>query len=66
MSSVASSIHVRVEDWFEGASNFNVWTLRIMNILRENDLEQYVTLIMEEPTSNARRAAFRNNQAKAK
>ena len=61
-----SSILVRVEDRLEGASNFNVWKLRIMNILQEHDLEQYMSSVMEEPTSNARRVAFRKSQAKAK
>ena len=63
---MASSIFVRVEDRLEGASNFNVWKLRIMNILQEHDLEQYVTSVMEQPTSNAGRVAFRKSQAKAK
>jgi hypothetical protein len=63
---MASSISVRVDDRLEGSSNYNVWKLRITNILQEHDLEQYVTTVMEEPTSNARRAAFRKSQAKAK
>jgi hypothetical protein len=63
---MASSISVRVEDRLEGASNFSVWKLGIMNILQEHDLEQYVTTVMEEPTSNAGRAAFMKRQAKAK
>jgi hypothetical protein len=66
MSSMASSISVRAEDRLEGASNFNVWKLKIMNILQEHDLEQYVTTVMEEPTSNAGREALRKSQAKAK
>jgi hypothetical protein len=64
--SIAFSIFVRAEDRLEGASNFNVWKLRIMNILQKHDLEQYVTTMMEKPTSDARRAAFRKSQAKAK
>jgi hypothetical protein len=63
---MATLISVRAEDRLEGASNFNVWKLRIMNILQEHDLEQYVTSMMEEPTSNTRRATFRKNQAKTK
>ena len=63
---MASSISVRAEDRLEGASNFNVWKFRIMNILQAHDLEQYVTTVMEEPTSNAGRAAFMKSQAKAK
>jgi hypothetical protein len=41
-------------------------SLRITNILQEHDLEQYVTTVVEEPTTNAGRAAFRKSQAKAK
>jgi hypothetical protein len=63
---MASSISVRVEDRLEGDSNFNVWKLRIMNILQEHDLEQFVTSVMKEPTSHTGRVAFRKNQAKAK
>jgi hypothetical protein len=63
---MASSISFRVEDRLERASNFNVWKHRIMNILQKHDLEQYVTSVMEEPASNAGRAAFKKNQAKTK
>jgi len=63
---MASSISVRVQDRLEGAANFNVWKLQITNILQEHDLEQYVTTVVEEPTTNAGRAAFRKSQAKAK
>jgi hypothetical protein len=52
---MASSISVRDEDRLEGAANFNVWKLRITNISQEHDLEQYVTIVMEEPTTNAGR-----------
>jgi hypothetical protein len=64
--SMASSISVRAEDRLEGASNFNVWKLRITNILQEHELEQYVTTVVEEPTTNAGRVAFKKSQAKAK
>jgi hypothetical protein len=63
---MATSISFRAEDRLEGASNFNVWKLRVMNILQEHDLDKYVTSVMEEPTSNAVREAFGKNQAKAK
>jgi hypothetical protein len=63
---MASSISVRANDRLEGATNFNVWKLRITNILQEHDLSQYVTIVVEEHTTNARRAAFRKIQAKAK
>jgi hypothetical protein len=63
---MASSISVRTEDRLEGATNFNVWKLRITNILQEHDLVQYVTTVVEEPTTNAGRAVFMKSQAKAK
>jgi UbiD family decarboxylase len=62
---MASSIPFRAKDRLEGATNFNVWKLRIKNILQEHDLEQYVTIVVEEPTNNAE-TAFRKSQAKAK
>jgi hypothetical protein len=63
---MTSSILLRAEDRLEGATNFNVWKLRITNILQEHDLEQYVTTMVEEPTTNAGRVAFRKSQTKAK
>jgi hypothetical protein len=66
IAGMSSSISVKPEDRLEGASNFNVWKLRIMNILQELELDHFVTTVVEEPTSNAGRAAFRRNQAKAK
>jgi hypothetical protein len=59
---MASSISVWAEDWLEGATNFNVWKLQITNILQEHDLEKYVTTMVEEPTNNAGRVAFRKSQ----
>jgi hypothetical protein len=57
---MASFISVRVKDRLEGAANFNVWKLRITNILQEHDLEQYVTTMVEQP-NNAGRADFRKS-----
>jgi hypothetical protein len=39
---------------------------QITNILQDHDLEEYVTIVVEEPTNNLRRAAFRRNQEKSK
>jgi hypothetical protein len=60
---MTSSISIRAEDRLEGASNFNVWKLRITNILQEHDLEQYVTMVVEEPTTNAGRVKQRPNES---
>jgi hypothetical protein len=61
-----SSISVKAKDRLKGATNFNVWKLHITNILQENDIEKYVTIVVEEPTNNAGRTTFRKSQAKAK
>ena len=61
-----NSIFVKAKDRLEGSSNFNVWKVRIMNILEEYDLDHFVTTIVEEPTTTAGRANFKKNQAKAK
>ena len=37
-----------------------------MNILEEHDLDEYVSNVVEGPTTNARCTAFKKNQAKAK
>jgi hypothetical protein len=55
---MASSISVRAEDRLEVAANFNVWKLRIKNILQEHDLEQYVTTMVEEPTTRLNRGTY--------
>jgi hypothetical protein len=63
---MAYSISIRVEDMLEGATDFNVWKLQITNILQDHDLEDYVTIVVEEPMNNSRRATFRRNQEKSK
>jgi hypothetical protein len=63
---MASSISLRAEDRLEVAANFNVWKLCITNILSYHDLEQHVTTVVEEPTTNAGRATFRKSREKAK
>lgn len=57
---------VKPKDRLDGASNFYTWKARVINILEEHDLDGYVTNVVEEPSSNAGRTAFKKNQAKAK
>jgi hypothetical protein len=61
-----TSISVRPEDRLEGASNFNVWKARVLNILEEHDLDNFVINVIEEPSTNAGSTTFKKNQAKAK
>jgi hypothetical protein len=60
------SSSVKVEDRLIGASNFNAWKCRIVNIFEENDLEELITRVIEEPTSNTTRATYKKKQTKAK
>ena len=59
------SFSVKSKDRLEGASNFNAWKGRVLNILEESDLDDLVTRVVEEPTTNQGRAAYKNKQAKA-
>ena len=57
---------IKSEDRLEGASNFNEWKARVLNILEESYLDDLVTRVVEEPTTAQGRAAFKRKQAKAK
>jgi hypothetical protein len=57
---------VKDEDRLEGASNFNAWKCRILNILEECDLDELVTRVIEEPTSNIGRTAYKKRHSKDK
>jgi len=57
---------IRSEHRLEGSSNFNNWKARIIAILEEHDLDQYVITEVAEPTSAAGRASFKRNQGKAR
>ena len=61
-----ASSSVKSEDRLEGASNFNDWKARVLNILEESDLDDLVTRVVEEPTTNQGRTTFKKKHAKAK
>ena len=61
-----TSISVRPEDKLDGVSNFSTWKVRVMNILEEHDLDQFIKDELETPTTVAGRSGFKRNQAKAK
>ena len=52
---------IRFEDRLEGSSKFNNWKARIIVILEEHDLDQYVLTEITEPTSAAGKATFKHN-----
>ena len=61
-----ASSSVKSKDKLEGASNFNAWKDKVLNILEESDLDDLVTRVVEDPTTKQGRAAFKKKQAKAK
>jgi hypothetical protein len=60
-----ASSSVKAEDRLEGASNFHAWKDRAFNSLEEGDLDELVTRVIEEPTSNAGRATYKKRKDKA-
>ena len=56
----------RLEEKLEGSTNFNSWKARLTTILEENYLDDMVVNIMEEPTYNVGRIAYKKKQAKAR
>ena len=50
----------------DGSSNFNNWKAKVIKILEEHDIDYYVTIIVEKPTSNVCPASLKRNQAKSR
>ena len=57
---------LRFEDKLEGALNFMSWKERVLNLLEENNLNNYVTRFVVEPTDDDGKETYKKNQAKAK
>ena len=57
---------VKSEERLEGASNFNAWKARVLNILEDSDLDDFVTRVVEELATAQGRPTFKKKQAKAK
>jgi hypothetical protein len=63
---VKMSTNMRVEDRLDGADNFRSWKHRVLLILEENDLLDYVMKTLPEPEDEEAKAKFRKNEVKAK
>ena len=57
---------IRAEDRLDGSSNFNNWKASVMASLEKSDIDHYVINVVEEPSTDAGRTAFKRNQAKAR
>ena len=56
----------RPEEKLQGSANYNSWKVRLTAILEENDLDDIVFNVIEEPTSNAGRTGYKKKRAKAR
>ena len=61
-----ASISIQPEDRLEGTLKFNTLKAMVFNILEEHDLDSFVIIVIEEPTTNVGRTNYKKNQAKAK
>ena len=59
-------MNMKVVDRLEGASNFIPWKSRVLLLLEENDLLQFVKEKVPEPESKEDKPRWRKNDAKAK
>ena len=48
----------RPKEKLQGSTNYNSWKARLTTILEENDMDDIVFNVTEEPTSNAGRLAY--------
>ena len=64
MTAMAVNIFT-LEEKLQGSTNYDSWKARLIAILEENDLDDIVFNVTEEPTSNAGRLACKK-QAKAR
>jgi hypothetical protein len=56
---------LRVENRLEGATNFRSWKARIL-LLEENDLKDYVEMVVPDPNDAHELAAHKKKEVKAK
>ena len=61
-----ATVCFKPEEKLSGSTNFNSWKARLTAILDENDLDDIVLNVTEEPTTNAGRLAYKRKQGKAR
>ena len=57
---------LRVEDRLDGASSFGSWKTTVLNILEENEVDDYVNRVILEPTNDKGKAKHTKNESKEK
>ena len=58
--------NTKLEDKLEGAENFREWKYRVLLILEEHDLENYVKWEVVDPEGDKDKAKQKKNMVKAK
>ena len=58
--------NTNLEDKLEGAKSFCAWKYRVLLILEEHDLENYVKEEVADPEGDEDKAKHKNNLVKAK
>jgi hypothetical protein len=54
----------KLDEKLEGANNFQAWKYRVMLILKENDLEDFVKEEVPEPDEDEAKAKYKKNLVK--
>jgi hypothetical protein len=57
---------LRVDDRLEGATNFQVWKARIIFLLEENDLKDYIELVIPYPNDAQELTTHKKREVKGK
>jgi hypothetical protein len=57
---------LRVDDRLDDVANFRSWKNKILLILEENEIQNYVKENVPEPEDNEEKAKHKKNEAKAK
>jgi len=53
---------IRVEDMLDGATNFKSWNTRILFILDENEIQNYIKQNVSEPKSVEEKVRHKKNE----
>ena len=61
-----ATVAFKLEENISDSTNFNSWKARLTAILDENDLDDIVLNVIEKPTTNAGRLAYKRKQGKAR
>ena len=66
MFSVKMSHHTKLDGKLEGADNFQAWKYRISLVLKENELDNYISGEVPVPEEDEAKALDKKNSVKAK